>query len=551
MTLPTEYRRQLFYFLGGSGIYAGIISLFYIDYILISPYLTTFILAIAIAATLAPIRRIVHHYIHVIHDTPYKQRINYIFLSLTTLIFLTAILHLPFHLNVSHYIIISLIGVLITCLFTLPSVMDRDILTAIFMLSTITVIILSIIVLVGNALVYETQLAIQYTSNIVELNKDTIERLKDKDSVMVDALHYCESGANYLLSLHLPEQIYSSIQLDQLSTTEFCSKHITFIRDNTQTYIEKARELASEHAGTAGTHVLGIVSSITGSIVSLPMQSIIFFLLLFYFIQYEPRIRAEIWKLSPFSSDETAALVHAINEKVSKTIGQSILKSMGGFWCTYLAFYSAGFHIKLIFAFIAGALELTPFTSPFLIWIPSLILSVAINGIYSYRTPIMLIFYLIDLLVINAQIDKLLDISEQNPTIMSMSVLLGAAAFGPIGVVLSPIVSGMSLVILDMYKKYSLGSHDAINKTVESQKPNKSIESFIEEYTPDINKNNNNNSINDNKLESNHKIIDQSLSDTTTEQKARNVDHIHQTTNTNTAATVKPVSDPIHSNTTR
>ena len=42
---------------------------------------------------------------------------------------------------------------------------------------------------------------------------------------------------------------------------------------------------------------------------------------------------------------------------------------------------------------------------------------------------------------------------EQNPTILSMSVLLGAAAFGPAGVIIAPIASGITLVILDMYKK--------------------------------------------------------------------------------------------------
>src|SRR5690349_11478249 len=102
MTLPTEYRRQLFYFLGGSGVYAGVITLLYIDWLLISPYLVSFLLAASIAATLAPVRRIVHHYIHILHDTPYKQRSSYIITSTVTLTTIWIMLELMFRLNTSH-----------------------------------------------------------------------------------------------------------------------------------------------------------------------------------------------------------------------------------------------------------------------------------------------------------------------------------------------------------------------------------------------------------------------------------------------------------------
>lgn len=430
MTLPTEYRRQLFYFLGGSGVYAGVISLLYIDWLLIGPYLTAFGLAAALTATLAPLRRVIHHYIHVIHDTPARKRINYMILSLCSLILLTYSLEVTLDLNTSHFIIFILIGTLVVLFFTLPSVMDRDTLTAIFMVSSFIVSILAIGILMGNAVINETNIVIQYIENLVHKHSDQIQKYKDKDNVVIDALNICEQSIDYIKSIKLPDVVYTSTGLDKQSPAAFCTDKVTFVRDNAQSYMSKVQDLASEHASTAGQVVGNKLKDVFSNIAALPMQTIVFLLLLFYFIQYEPRIRSEVWRLSPFSAEETTALVHSLNDKVAKTIGQSLLKSICGFVITYFAFTISNFNIKLIFSFLAGILELTPFTSPFLVWIPSLITSVIVHGIYSYKTPVMLFLYIVDLLIINTQINSLLNIREQNPTIMSMSILLGAAAFG-------------------------------------------------------------------------------------------------------------------------
>jgi predicted PurR-regulated permease PerM len=198
--------------------------------------------------------------------------------------------------------------------------------------------------------------------------------------------------------------------MDKTSAASFCASQIDFIQSNAETYIQRVRDMVQQYAPTAGQIVAGSVSEFISNLAKLPMQSIVFLLLLFYFLRYEPRIRQEIWKLSPFSADETNALVYSLNEKVSKTIGQSLFKSTGGFLTTYLAFYVAHFDISLIFAFLAGALELTPFTSPWLIWAPSLVISILRDGItkYPFRWSIMLTLYLNDLFIVNRQIDLVL-----------------------------------------------------------------------------------------------------------------------------------------------
>jgi hypothetical protein len=410
MTLPTEYRRQLFYFLGGSGVYAGVIALLYVDWLLISPYLISFLLAASLAATLAPIRRIVHHYIHVIHHTSSKQRSSYIIKSTLIFSMLWCTLELIFRLNTSHRTLLIIIYLLTLSIYTLPVFMDGDTLTAVFIMCTLITLVLTLGVFIGNALIHESHIVISYSQQLFEEQKQTIERLKNKDTMISDTAKLCVYAVNYAKELNLPPAVYSSTGMDKTSAASFCASQIDFIQSNAETYIQRVRDMVQQYAPTAGQIVAGSVSEFISNLAKLPMQSIVFLLLLFYFLRYEPRIRQEIWKLSPFSADETNALVYSLNEKVSKTIGQSLFKSTGGFLTTYLAFYVAHFDISLIFAFLAGALELTPFTSPWLIWAPSLVISILRDGItkYPFRWSIMLTLYLNDLFLVNRQIDLVL-----------------------------------------------------------------------------------------------------------------------------------------------
>lgn len=97
----------------------------------------------------------------------------------------------------------------------------------------------------------------------------------------------------------------------------------------------------------------------------------------------------------------------------------------------------------------------------------------------------------------------------------------GVAMYSPSGVVVAPICTGITLVILDMYKKYSLGRDDAIIKTIEAQKLDNTSTMEKRLGLPNVNTNyiNYNNDYNEKTLDENH-IQDRPFSDTPVEQLA-------------------------------
>lgn len=53
---------------------------------------------------------------------------------------------------------------------------------------------------------------------------------------------------------------------------------------------------------------------------------------------------------------------------------------------------------------------------------------------------------------VDSVIRGIINIEAQNPDLISLSILMGLLTFGPYGAIIGPILSGVTLVLVDIYK---------------------------------------------------------------------------------------------------
>lgn len=87
-----------------------------------------------------------------------------------------------------------------------------------------------------------------------------------------------------------------------------------------------------------------------------------------------------------------------------------------------------------------------------LIWLPLDLYLLLTDGFVSYPWAVVLAINVVGMAVVDSLIRSVINVEAQNPDVISLSVLMGLLTFGPYGAIIGPILSGVTLVLLDIYK---------------------------------------------------------------------------------------------------
>jgi len=155
-------------------------------------------------------------------------------------------------------------------------------------------------------------------------------------------------------------------------------------------------------------------------------------------------------QLSPFSEEDNEKLYSSIKRSVSRIFVCSFAIGIVHMVTTYLAFYICELEFRLLLAFLSGFLAILPVISTWIIWAPSTIYFFLcgkyFNAIVIASTHLFATYY-VDTVIYSY-------IPGGNVSIIGLSIVLGVSAFGILGFLVGPLLTGISVTLFDIYRHY-------------------------------------------------------------------------------------------------
>eukprot|EP00742_Colponemidia_sp_Colp-10_P013614 GILJ01015389.1.p1 GENE.GILJ01015389.1~~GILJ01015389.1.p1 ORF type:complete len:631 (+),score=61.89 GILJ01015389.1:66-1895(+) len=195
--------------------------------------------------------------------------------------------------------------------------------------------------------------------------------------------------------------------------------------------------------------IFGGAFNIMSNLSTLMFSLVTFITCLFYFLQMDDASRSEFSELSPFTPEDNKELISTLKQSIYRIFACSL--SVGVLHCavTYLAFVLCGFDMVLILSFISGFLAMLPLLSSWIVWVPATI-GLFLSGQNS-QALIMGAMHLVTNFYVDGWIYSYI---PGHSTVVGMSIILGLYVFGAIGVLMGPLLAGLTVTVFDIYRKY-------------------------------------------------------------------------------------------------
>lgn len=216
--------------------------------------------------------------------------------------------------------------------------------------------------------------------------------------------------------------------------------------------LEKLEEHALYLLKMIGNNVsvfFGSSMSILTNLSNIVVSFIIFSTTLFYIIFYKTLILEFISELSPFNNEEQTKIFDSFKISISKIILCSLIIGVTQFWTTWFSFWVTGLQLKYIFSAIASFLSIVPILSTWIIWVPAMIFHILNDQ--NLNAFIIALLHLSNSYILNGYVQSYL---PGNPHYVGMSIALGLSSFGPIGVLVGPLLASLVFTIIEIYKGF-------------------------------------------------------------------------------------------------
>ena len=204
-------------------------------------------------------------------------------------------------------------------------------------------------------------------------------------------------------------------------------------------------------ARTTASYVGGNVAGILGNSIRIITQLVVMLFLLFFLFRDHAIALASLRWLLPLREDETTELIERVGDTILATaLGRLTIAAVQGILAG-LAFWVLGVPGVILWAFTLTACAMIPAFGSFLVWGPAA-LYLGLNGHWG-KAALLAIWGA----VIVSTIDNILypilvgsHLRAHTVTIL-LSVLGGITLFGPIGIVLGPVLFTLAATLLDIW----------------------------------------------------------------------------------------------------
>lgn len=210
-----------------------------------------------------------------------------------------------------------------------------------------------------------------------------------------------------------------------------------------------------EHFFTSQMDTIGSNAfAVTGAILSSVFSLFLVFVVSFYLMLDDQRVRRELSLLFPKSERQKVVdIVQQIEDKLGAWFrGQLVLCFCIGF-LTWVALSIIGFPFALPLALLAGLLEIVPTIGPILSAVPAIIVALSISP--GLTLIIILIYVIIQTLENNVLVPKVMQRAVGlNPIVIILAISIGAKLLGIMGALLSiPFVSMIIIIAKNLRKE--------------------------------------------------------------------------------------------------
>ena len=215
---------------------------------------------------------------------------------------------------------------------------------------------------------------------------------------------------------------------------------------------EKAQEYVTKFSDTLTavlTSTLTSISSVGSSIGNFVVTIMSFLSFLYMLLDTGSSFGTTLAALSPFTPQDNTRLIKVLQQSLRSTFLCSGAIGIVHMITTYIAFYSVGIDLCLVIAFCDGIASMLPIFSSWIIWLPA-IGGLAIAG-KTLEAGILVVVQLVLVYGIDGWIYSQI---PGNASIVGLSLALGVYTFGASGVVLGPLLAGVTMTVLDIYASY-------------------------------------------------------------------------------------------------
>lgn len=209
------------------------------------------------------------------------------------------------------------------------------------------------------------------------------------------------------------------------------------------------QEFLGSQLNTIGANAFAVTGAIVSSIFSL----FLVFVVSFYLMSDESRVKKELSALFAKKEQErVGVIITQVEDKLGAWFrGQIVLCFCIGL-LTWIALSLIGFPFALPLALLAGLLEIVPTIGPILSAVPAVIVALSISP--TLTLAIIIIYVLIQTLENNILVPKVMQRAVGlNPIVIILAITIGANLLGVLGALLSiPFVS-MLIIIIKNWKE--------------------------------------------------------------------------------------------------
>lgn len=217
-------------------------------------------------------------------------------------------------------------------------------------------------------------------------------------------------------------------------------------------HVAKLREMILSSLVQFADQLTGVLSSVYGmlsNLGSMLISLVTFASMLYFLLASRKDWKGVLTWLSPFSADDNQKLIHTIKKSVLRIFVCSFCVGALHVVVTYVSFSLCGIDLCLILSFLSGFAAMLPIFSSWIVWMPAcgglLIAGRHVSATLLCAVQITLLFYVDPLIMSNIPGDSY---------VIGMSIVMAVYAFGSSGVLIGPLLAGLTFTFLSIYQEY-------------------------------------------------------------------------------------------------
>jgi predicted PurR-regulated permease PerM len=206
-------------------------------------------------------------------------------------------------------------------------------------------------------------------------------------------------------------------------------------------------ELIDRMKGASG-YLLNNVGAAVGGATTVIITGLLVTVFLYYLLRYGKDWIGQLAALTPLDPRTTASLLRTVHDSVVANVNGVFAAAVGQGLFLCLGFWFVGLRSPVLWGAVGGLTSIIPVVGAPLVWVP-VVIAFLLMG--SYWKALLLALW--GAIVVGAVDDVLRPLvvgsrEKQHPMLIALAAIGGAYAFGPLGILLGPLVVSLAAALL-------------------------------------------------------------------------------------------------------